>query len=84
MHASPPSLTATKHYILISAPHRSENFTAKTLSPTSIYLGVDPSARSLHAGNLLALLALLHFQNHGHQAIALVSRLVTLLPSLLP
>ncbi|KAL7411230.1 tyrosine-tRNA ligase [Mrakia frigida] len=50
----------------------SENFVEKTLQPTSVYLGLDPSARSLHAGNLLALLALLHFQNHGHQAIALI------------
>lgn len=41
-------------------------------SPTTIYAGVDPSASSLHVGNLLPLLGLLHFQAHGHQSICLV------------
>ncbi|KAI5481225.1 tyrosyl-trna synthetase [Pseudohyphozyma bogoriensis] len=41
-------------------------------TPTSIYLGVDPSAASLHLGNLLALIALLHFRLEGHDAVALV------------
>ncbi|KAL7336507.1 hypothetical protein BJY59DRAFT_706903 [Rhodotorula toruloides] len=41
-------------------------------SPTTVYLGVDPSARSLHVGNLLALIGLLHFRLHGHTAVALI------------
>ncbi|OCF33765.1 tyrosine-tRNA ligase [Kwoniella heveanensis CBS 569] len=41
-------------------------------SPTTIYAGVDPSASSLHVGNLLPLLGLLHFQAKGHQSIALI------------
>lgn len=40
--------------------------------PTTVYLGVDPSARSLHVGNLLALIGLLHFRLYGHNAVALV------------
>lgn len=40
----------------------------------TVYLGVDPSARSLHVGNLLALIGLLHFRLYGHSAVALVSQ----------
>ena len=43
--------------------------------PTTVYLGVDPSASSLHVGNLLALIGLLHFRLQGHNSIALVSPL---------
>lgn len=38
----------------------------------TIYLGLDPTAASLHAGNLLALCTLLHFSARGHRALALV------------
>ncbi|WFD36486.1 tyrosine--tRNA ligase [Malassezia cuniculi] len=38
----------------------------------TIYSGVDPSAQSLHVGNLLPLLGLLHFARHGHRALVLV------------
>lgn len=44
-------------------------------SPTSgrsVYVGFDPTAESLHVGNLLGLLALLHCQRAGYQPIALV------------
>ncbi|BGP49085.1 tyrosyl-tRNA synthetase [Rhodotorula kratochvilovae] len=41
-------------------------------APTTVYLGVDPSARSLHVGNLLALIGLLHFRLQGHDAVALI------------
>ncbi|GAA6005521.1 hypothetical protein JCM11491_003671 [Sporobolomyces phaffii] len=40
--------------------------------PATVYLGVDPSASSLHVGNLLALIGLLHFRLQGHNAIALI------------
>jgi len=40
--------------------------------PTTIYSGVDPSASSLHVGNLLPLLGLLHFTANGHKSLALV------------
>ncbi|KAJ3829108.1 hypothetical protein F5880DRAFT_1709319 [Lentinula raphanica] len=37
-----------------------------------IYCGVDPSASSLHVGNLVPLMCLLHFQLHGHTIIPLI------------
>ncbi|KAI8078771.1 tyrosine-tRNA ligase [Halteromyces radiatus] len=43
-----------------------------TNTPTAIYCGVDPTASSLHLGNLLTLMGLFHFHIRGHQTIALV------------
>ncbi|KIK67382.1 hypothetical protein GYMLUDRAFT_156230 [Collybiopsis luxurians FD-317 M1] len=37
-----------------------------------IYCGVDPSASSLHIGNLVPLMCLLHFQLQGHTIIPLI------------
>ncbi|KAJ3170267.1 tyrosyl-tRNA synthetase [Geranomyces variabilis] len=39
---------------------------------TAVYAGFDPTATSLHVGNLLQIIGLLHFQALGHQTIALV------------
>lgn len=50
----------------------SPEVTTKTDSPTAIYCGVDPTAKSLHLGNLVTLMGLLHFHIRGHQTIALV------------
>lgn len=36
------------------------------------YVGFDPSAASLGIGNLVPVMALVHFQRHGHTPIALV------------
>ncbi|ODV92314.1 hypothetical protein CANCADRAFT_84858 [Tortispora caseinolytica NRRL Y-17796] len=41
-------------------------------SRACIYLGADPTARSLHAGHLLPLMVLLHFFARGHTVIQLV------------
>ena len=38
----------------------------------TIYAGFDPTAPSLHVGNLLVVMGLLHAQKAGHQAIALI------------
>lgn len=38
----------------------------------TLYIGFDPTARSLHVGSLVPLLCLRHFQRHGHRAIALL------------
>ncbi|KAH9815103.1 hypothetical protein DFH28DRAFT_968738 [Melampsora americana] len=38
----------------------------------TIYLGIDPTASSLHVGNLLALIALVHFSLNGHKTIVLL------------
>lgn len=39
--------------------------------PISLYCGFDPTADSLHVGNLVPLIALRRFQNYGHMPIAL-------------
>ena len=39
--------------------------------PTTLYCGFDPTADSLHVGNLVPLFALRRFQLHGHRPIAL-------------
>ncbi|KAJ1790575.1 tyrosyl-tRNA synthetase, partial [Coemansia sp. RSA 2399] len=41
-------------------------------SPVAVYCGVDPTAESLHLGNMVTLMSLLHFHIAGHQAIPLV------------
>lgn len=40
--------------------------------PQVVYAGFDPTADSLHIGNLLILINLLHWQRCGHQAIVLL------------
>lgn len=39
---------------------------------TTAYIGFDPSANSLHIGNLVGIMMLKHFQAAGHKPIALV------------
>ena len=39
--------------------------------PVSLYYGCDPTADSLHVGNLLGLLVLRRFQEAGHRPVAL-------------
>lgn len=39
---------------------------------TTAYVGFDPTADSLHIGNLVPIMLLTHFQNAGHKPIALV------------
>ncbi|XP_076160626.1 tyrosine--tRNA ligase, mitochondrial isoform X2 [Ptiloglossa arizonensis] len=40
--------------------------------PQCVYAGFDPTAESLHIGNLLVLINLLHWQRCGHQVIILL------------
>ena len=40
--------------------------------PTVAYCGFDPTARSLHVGNLIPVMGLAHLQRAGHRPIALV------------
>ena len=39
---------------------------------TSAYVGFDPTASSLHIGNLVPIMLLVHYQKCGHRPIALV------------
>lgn len=40
--------------------------------PRTFYLGVDPSAKSMHIGNLAQVMVVKHLLAHGHKAIVLV------------
>jgi tyrosyl-tRNA synthetase len=40
--------------------------------PVTLYCGFDPTAQSLHVGNLVPLLTLARFQRAGHRTLALV------------
>lgn len=40
--------------------------------PTAAYVGIDPTADSLHIGHLVSIMILKHFQNCGHKPIAVV------------
>ncbi|XP_047995666.1 tyrosine--tRNA ligase, mitochondrial [Leguminivora glycinivorella] len=41
-------------------------------APQCVYAGFDPTANSLHVGNLLVIINLLHWQRGGHNVIALL------------
>ncbi len=43
--------------------------------PQVFYCGFDPTASSIHIGNLLAIIALIHCQRSGHTPISLVKKL---------
>ncbi|QIK16482.1 tyrosine--tRNA ligase [Blattabacterium sp. DPU] len=40
--------------------------------PTTMYIGFDPTSDSLHIGNLLPIIILIHFQRKGHKSLALI------------
>ena len=44
--------------------------TKRLADPIALYCGFDPTADSLHVGNLVPLIALRRFQNFGHHPIA--------------
>lgn len=41
-------------------------------TPRTVYAGFDPTADTLHLGNLLVIVAMMHLQRSGHKVIALV------------
>jgi tyrosyl-tRNA synthetase len=49
-----------------------ENMADVLATPLTMYVGCDPSAPSLHAGNLVPLMLMTHLRRAGHQVIALV------------
>jgi tyrosyl-tRNA synthetase len=40
--------------------------------PVTFYIGFDPTADSLHAGNLMTIMAMAHLQRYGHRPIAII------------
>jgi hypothetical protein len=55
---------------------REELDTALTDERIGAYVGIDPTASSLHLGHLLPMMALLWMFIHGYESIALVSRIL--------
>lgn len=51
---------------------RSEILDLLNKHPQCVYAGFDPTADSLHVGNLLVIINLLHWQRGGHYVVALV------------
>jgi len=49
-----------------------EGLRAALEQPITCYVGYDPSASSLHVGNLLTIMAMAHMQRQGHRPIAIV------------
>jgi len=45
---------------------------ALAMGPVTGYCGFDPTASSLHAGNLVAMMSLVHLQRAGHRPVALL------------
>lgn len=56
----------------IFPPNKDEIVDLLNSKPQCVYAGFDPTAKSLHLGNLLVLINLLHWQRGGHQVIAVV------------
>src|ERR1700754_3990749 len=56
--------------LIADCPDRAE-LAKRSASPLTLYCGFDPTADSLHVGNLVPLLALRRFQLLGHHPIAL-------------
>jgi len=52
--------------------HTGESLEEIVSTPRTVYLGVDPTADSLHVGNLLPFMAARHFLVRGHTVIVLV------------
>ncbi|MFC1601800.1 tyrosine--tRNA ligase [Candidatus Sumerlaeota bacterium] len=64
-------LTARGFAAQQSAPSAElESFLAE--KPRTVYAGFDPTADSLHVGNLIPIIGLRHFQRAGHRAIAVI------------
>lgn len=48
------------------------NFREITSEPLKVYCGFDPTAKSLHLGNMVAIMGLAWFQRCGHTPVAIV------------
>ncbi|MEO6182990.1 MAG: tyrosine--tRNA ligase [Verrucomicrobiota bacterium] len=57
------------HGLIADCTDKTE-LTKRLANPITLYCGFDPTADSLHVGNLVPLIALRRFQNFGHHPIA--------------
>ena len=67
-----PSLLAELGWRELVAQHTDGLAAALAAGPVSAYCGFDPTAPSLHVGNLVPVMGLVHLQRAGHRPIALV------------
>src|SRR5215472_18715905 len=74
-----PKRTVTENVVavleergLISQMTESDLSTAAAGGRLNVYCGFDPTAPSLHVGNLVPVMALAHFQRCGHRPILVV------------
>ena len=65
-------MIALKERGFISQVSDEELFDLFAREEVTCYIGFDPSARSLHVGNLFVMMSLAHIQRCGHHAIALL------------
>jgi tyrosyl-tRNA synthetase len=70
-HAQRNVIDVLKERGLLSQITESDLSQAAT-EPLSVYCGFDPTAPSLHIGNLVPVMALAHFQRCGHRPILVV------------
>ncbi len=52
--------------------HTGESLEVITEQPRTLYLGIDPTADSLHVGHLMSLMMLRHFSSFGHKIVVLI------------
>jgi tyrosyl-tRNA synthetase len=57
---------------LVSQMTENGLYEAAASGPLTVYCGFDATAPSLHLGNLVPVMALAHFQRHGHRPILVV------------
>lgn len=71
---SKPLIEYLKERGLVEAIANLEELNTLTSKPNGVklYCGADPTAKSLHLGNLLPLLIMLHFNIRGHDIVGLV------------
>lgn len=53
-------------------PERTPQLSHCLSAPITVYCGFDPTAASLHIGNLLAIISLIHCQRGGHNPICVI------------
>lgn len=74
LHTAPPTDTLadlTRRGLLQAVTH--DTLSQHLQKPRHVYIGIDPTANSLHLGNMLVLSAVKHLQLAGHTPICLVS-----------
>lgn len=72
LHSGRDLLSELSARQLIADVTRPDDFAEHLQKPRTIYVGVDPTAKSLHAGHLIPLLCLFHFHIRGHNTLALI------------